>query len=204
MDDTTVSFVFYHFVHDLLGLPVRYWGIDQDENLIQQCVERKKVLGYEGMRFFPECIRDYEPPGRVDVLLSLHACDTATDEAIALGLSLRAALMFLAPCCQHELSTQLDIESLRDVMKHGVFRERLADLFTDALRVLFLEGHGYRVTPMEFTSPMDTPKNLLIKAERQVRAKIHLEKYNRLRDSLNVTPALEHLTYARGVPGLSS
>lgn len=191
-----LGFVFYHFVHDILGIPLRFWGVDQDEKLIRQCWERKQILAYSGMEFRAQSIHGFRPSGRVDVLLSLHACDTATDEAIALGLSLQVPLMLLVPCCQQELNTQLNPEHLHSVIKHGLFRERLADLFTDVLRVLFLEGHGYRVTPMEFVSPLETPKNLLIKAERQPKAKIDLGKYRDLRDYLGVQPSLEPLTSA--------
>ncbi len=134
-----------------------------------------------------------DPPP--DVVMSLHACDTATDEAIARGVGWKSRVILAAPCCQHELHHALESAAFAGLLGHGLLRERLADILTDALRALALAVCGYRVATCQFVSPEATGKNLLLRAV-LVRAPGDpdaVRDYLALRDFWNVTPAIERM-----------
>jgi hypothetical protein len=132
----------------------------------------------------------------VDVLVSLHACDTATDEAIAAGVRLGAEAIVVAPCCHHELALQIAANEKDGLLRHGLLLARQADLVTDALRAAALESLGYRVDVIEFVATEHTPKNVMLRAEhapsktREQRAR---RDYTELRDRWHVDPAIERL-----------
>ena len=140
-------------------------------------------------------ISEFAPVEPPDLVLSLHACDTATDEAIAKAVQCGSRAVLAAPCCQHELHKQLDVTAFRAVTRNGILRERMADIVTDALRAAALRVMGYRTNVIEFISPEHTSKNLIIRAERAGtpgRAEAVTE-YCALRDFWGVTPHLEGL-----------
>jgi SAM-dependent methyltransferase len=190
-----LTFAAYHFLRDVRGLDVRVAGIDVKADLIGTCEALRDELGWTGLEFSAGAIRDYQPPGPVDAVLSLHACDTATDEAIARGVQWGAGVILAAPCCQHELHHQLDAELFRPLLRHGILRERLADLLTDTFRALALRIMGYRTAVVEFVSPEHTAKNLLIRAEAGLErgGKEFAREYVALRDFWQVRPAIERL-----------
>ncbi|MCZ6677856.1 MAG: SAM-dependent methyltransferase [Candidatus Poribacteria bacterium] len=187
-----LSFVLNYFLREKLGRPCQFFCIDTDADLIESCKQMQAELGYTNMTFQVSRIRDFQPPTQVDILCSLHACDTATDEAIALGITANASLVMTVPCCQSEILNQLRNHPLTAITRHGVFGVKLADLLTDATRTLLLEANGYKVTALEFVSPIHTPKNLLILGEKiQSRNSMALEQYREIVDMFDLSPALE-------------
>jgi hypothetical protein len=147
-------------------------------------------------RFEVSTIADYRRDEPIDLLVSLHACDTATDEAIAAGVRLGAEAIVLAPCCHHELAAQIATNEKDGLLRHGLLLGRQADLVTDALRAARLEIAGYRVEVMEFVAAEHTAKNVMIRAERapsEPRAERAAAEFVELRDRYGVDPAIERL-----------
>ena len=187
-----LSFVMNYFLREKLGRQCYFFCIDTDAALIEKCKEMQIALGYANMEFQVRRIMDFCPPTSLDIVCSLHACDTATDEAIALGITAEASLLMIVPCCQSEILNQLQTHPLKAITRHGVFEVKLADLLTDAIRALLLEANGYKVTVVEFISPIYTPKNVMILAEKiQPRNSMALEQYQELIDMFHLSPALE-------------
>jgi len=191
------------------GREVELVGVDSNPEVVERIRSIAAELGYEGARFETATILDYtrarEEP--VDLLVSLHACDTATDEAIAAGVRLGAEAIVLAPCCQHECLVQinhalatrgeeLERDAWAPVVEHGILRARLADLITDSLRSSALEALGYRAEAIEFVAAEHTTKNLMIRAVRRPdarRAVRAAREYRTLAGAWGVKPALEGL-----------
>ena len=201
-----LSFVVNYYIREVLRRDCRIVGIDVNEDRVRDSELIRQQLGYDNMEFRCGTIRQYRPSEPLDLLLSLHACDTATDEAIAVGLNLGARLILLVPCCQHELLSQLQDNPLRHITRHPLYRARLADLLTDALRTCALEAAGYDVSVVEYVSPLDTPKNLMIRAERVGgRNRAALARYRELADMFGVSPVLEEwVPWLKGDAGAPS
>jgi len=187
-------------LHDLLtrvhGRDVDVLGLDLKPNVVAECEELARRLGAGGLRFQLGDIADVDLDG-VDLVVSLHACDTATDVALERAVRAGAGVIFSVPCCQHELLGQLANETLRPLLRHGSLRERFAAEVTDAARAQLLELAGYDVQVVEFVPLEHTPKNLLLRATRtsrpaRARARLAAE-YRAFADALGVTPALERL-----------
>lgn len=159
-----LGFVLFWYIRNVLGRPAHFLGIDVSEPLIQECRQRAKQLCLPDMRFQCGAIEEAQLSQPPDLLVSLHACDTATDEALALGIAHEAKHIVAVPCCQHEIARQLAGIPGYPIERHSLFKHRLADLLTDMCRSLFLEAHGYKVTVGEFVSVEETPKNLMLKA----------------------------------------
>src|SRR3954454_6629980 len=178
-----------------VGTRVELVGLDSNGSVIETVREIARELGYDEARFEATSIEDYESDEPIDLLVSLHACDTATDEAIAAGVRLGAEAIVVAPCCHHELAAQ--IAGKKDaLLRHGLLLGRQADLVTDALRASALEMLGYRVEVMEFVSAEHTAKNVMLRAERApsaARARRAGAEYVELRDRWGVDPAIERL-----------
>ncbi len=130
------------------------------------CSQLAERLACDGLRFEAGEIRDFSRAEPVDLAISLHACDTATDDALALAVGWQARAILAVPCCQHELAPQIDAESLRPLLRHGLWRERFGSLATDGLRALWLEAQGYRTQIVEFIEMEHTPKNVLLRGVR--------------------------------------
>ncbi len=145
----------------------RLIGLDAEAAAVRAAQGLVRRVGYRNMEFCVTPIRAWRAPSRVDLVLSLHACDTATDEALALGVATGAQGIVAVPCCQHELAPQLrsNASDLAPLLAHPILRARLADWLADGLRALVLESHGYSVDVLEYISPLDTPKNILLRAE---------------------------------------
>jgi SAM-dependent methyltransferase len=156
--------VLNYLAADVLGLRARFVGLDIDQAAIERARRMQSELGYTNMQFVCGSIRSWQAPSRVDVVLSLHACDTATDEALALGVASNAQVIIAVPCCQAEVAAQVTHPLLEQALAHGALRRRLGDWLTDALRLLTLESWGYAVRVLEYVSPLDTPKNLMLLA----------------------------------------
>lgn len=185
------------YLSQVRGLKVAVRGVDRNAGLIGKCAEMATALGVaEDVRFIAADIADCAPDIPPDLVLSLHACDTATDLAIAAGVRLGAGKMLIAPCCQHDLQKQIRDEGpQRALLRHGILRERLADLLTDALRAQLLRVAGYRVRISEFVSPEARARNILLRASKGVKAgqPQAVAEYLDLRDEWKVVPALEDI-----------
>ncbi len=190
-----LSFAAYHYLNRVQGIETELTGVDTNAELVQQVRELAGSLGWTELEFRVSAIRDYRPERPPDVVLSLHACDTATDEAIARGVAWGARVILAAPCCQHELHHRLKAPLLRPVTRHGILRERLADILTDAFRALALRIMGYRADVIEFVDPEATAKNLMIRAEAGLRTgdRAFVREYRDLKAFWKVTPAIEGL-----------
>jgi len=175
-------------------------GLDINEELIRKCRSVAGALNLEGARFVVSRILDFESDEEFDLLVALHACDTATDEAIAKGIRLSVPLILAVPCCQNQIRGQITGDHpLKGITEFGPARYRLANVLTDALRAQFLRGAGYHVEMDEIVSPRVTPKNLCICA-RKVKGRSSRRRdvqYRALRDLFAVKPRLE--SYCPGI-----
>jgi SAM-dependent methyltransferase len=179
-----------------VGTRVELVGIDVNPSVIETVRDVASSLGYDEAQFEVSTIADYASDEPIDLLVSLHACDTATDEAIAAGVRLGAEAIVLAPCCHHELAGQIATREKDGLLRHGLLLGRQADLVTDALRAARLEIAGYRVEVMEFVSAEHTAKNVMLRAERapsKPRASRAAAEFVELRDRYGVDPAIERL-----------
>ena len=190
-----LSFVLNYYIKDVLKKNCHFIGIDNAQGVIDSSREMAKSLGYNNMEFVNEDLASYEPEVHADIVMSLHACDIATDMAIALGIRAQADAIVAVPCCHKELLDQYSFEAMGPVLKHGVFKARFADLLTDGLRSALLEGYGYDVSAIEYISPLDTPKNLMIRAIRKEDGERNLESYNSLKKMFKVDPIIDKLVY---------
>ncbi|MDO4798980.1 MAG: SAM-dependent methyltransferase [Bacillota bacterium] len=158
-----LTFALYYYFTRILRRPAEIIGLDLKRDVIDFCSEVARDLGYEGLRFEYGDIADY-PESSVDLMVSLHACDTATDYAIAQAVRWGARTILSVPCCQHELFSQLKNDLHRPLLKHGILKDKMTELLTDSLRGLKLESLGYEVSMIEFTSLEHTAKNTMIRA----------------------------------------
>ena len=171
-----LTFAMYYYLHDLKGYDIRIIGLDLKSEVIAHCGKLAKKYGYEKLTFLEGDIADYDGVDQVDMVVTLHACDTATDYALAKAVGWGAEVILSVPCCQHELNAQFaeDREQTKEqteresclapVMDYGLLRERFAALATDGLRAKYLESVGYETQVLEFIDMEHTPKNILIRA----------------------------------------
>jgi SAM-dependent methyltransferase len=178
------------------GTRVELVGLDSNAGVIETVRGIAAELGYDEVRFEATSIAGYRSDEPIDLLVSLHACDTASDEAIAAGVRLGAEAIVVAPCCHHELAGQLARREKDALLRHGLLLGRQADLLTDALRTAALETLGYRVDVIEFIDSEHTPKNVMLRAERapsEARKHRAAAEYAELRDRYGVDPAIGRL-----------
>ncbi len=165
-----LTFLLYHYLVYIKGLNIQMTGLDLKSDVIKHCNETAKAYGYDGLKFEEGDISGYEYAGDIDIMISLHACDTASDHAIAFAIRHNAKLIFCAPCCQHELNAQIkhadriDRAGLPVITRYGLIKEHFSALLTDALRSDMLSYKGYKVQLVEFADDTHTPKNTMIRA----------------------------------------
>lgn len=159
-----LTFAMYYYLHELKAYDIRIIGLDLKKEVIRHCNELAEKYGYEKLTFLEGDIADYEGVSEVDMVVTLHACDTATDYALAKAIGWNAKVILSVPCCQHELNKQIRNEILAPVMKYGLLKERFSALLTDGLRAEYLESAGYHVQVLEFIDMEHTPKNILLRA----------------------------------------
>lgn len=188
-----LTFAMYHYLHCLKGYPVRIIGLDLKKDVITRCNLLAEQYGYEKLRFYHGDIASYEGVDHVDMVVTLHACDTATDYALAKAVRWGARVILSVPCCQHELNRQMKNEQMKPVFQYGLIKERMAALYTDALRAQLLEGQGYRTQILEFIDMEHTPKNILIRAVWDGRKKQNEKELQEIMDFLSVKPTLAAL-----------
>jgi hypothetical protein len=188
----------YHYLTEVRGHSVTMTGVDTKTDLIDRLNNTVAGLGWDGLRFEAGTIADHQPAEPPDLVLALHACDTATDDALARAVRWRSRFVLAAPCCQHDLQAQIDNVTApaeyQPLLRHGIVRERLGDLLTDSLRAELLRAHGYRTDVIEFTSTEHTAKNLMIRAVRTERPDPDASTAaERLAATWGVMPALARL-----------
>lgn len=186
-----LSFVLNYYLTEVKKVKCNFIGIDISENVIKTSKEIAKSLDFRNMEFLAMDIKDYKPKKKINLVISLHACDTATDMALAVGIKVNADFIIAVPCCHRELLNQYSYEPFREITKYGILKSRLADTLTDGMRGLLLESKGYDVSIVEYISPLETPKNILIRAEKASKDRPSaLKEYKKLCESLNVIPSL--------------
>lgn len=159
-----LSFAVYHYFANVLGLRVSMTGVDLKPDVIAYCTEVAQQLDFKGLCFVCGDVAAYESPQPPQLVVSLHACDTATDLVLEKALSWGARVILSTPCCHHELNHKLNCPALSFVCEHAMLRQKLCDAATDALRLKLLEANGYRVGALELIDPEDTPKNVMLRA----------------------------------------
>ena len=191
-----LTFAMYYYLHHIKGLDVNITGLDLKEDVIHHCNQLSKQYGYENLRFLKGDIASFDEYNEVDMVVTLHACDTATDYALSKAVSWGAKVILSVPCCQHEVNQQIKSDTLEPVLKYGLIKERMSALITDGLRASVLEECGYRVQILEFIDIEHTPKNILIRAIKKTDEPIEkegLKKYKDCIDFLNIEPTLYKL-----------
>ena len=193
-----LTFAVYYYLHIMNGRDVEMIGLDLKKDVIAHCNRMAEKYEYTSLHFLEGDISTYDGADSADMVITLHACDVATDFALDKAVHWNAKVILSVPCCQHELNAQIENDMLEPLLKYGILKERFAALLTDALRANLLEQHGYEVQILEFIDMEHTPKNLLIRAvKRGEKADKKQEKlenfYKTLCDELNAHGTLETL-----------
>ena len=188
-----LTFAIYYYLKVLKGYPVRITGLDLKEDVIRHCNELAVKYGYDKLEFLCGDIAYYDGCSQVDMVVTLHACDTATDYALAKAVGWGAKVILSVPCCQHELNKQMKNDLLSPVLHYGILKERMAALMTDRLRAQILEANGYRTQILEFIDMAHTPKNLLIRAVYNGHCADNKAQIDELLAAFDVNPTLYRL-----------
>lgn len=188
-----LTFAIYYYLKVLKGYPVRITGLDLKEDVIRHCNELAVKYGYDKLEFLCGDIAYYDGCSQVDMVVTLHACDTATDYALAKAVGWGAKVILSVPCCQHELNKQMKNDLLSPVLHYGILKERMAALMTDGLRAQILEANGYRTQILEFIDMAHTPKNLLIRAVYNGHCADNKAQTDELLAAFDVNPTLYRL-----------
>lgn len=159
-----LTFALYHYFYNIKHVNVKIIGLDLKEEVIEFCNKTSEKLGYHNLEFKIGDIKDFEYKSNVDMIVTLHACNNATDAALVKAIKWNTEIILSVPCCQHEFFEKIESSDLEPMLKHGLIKERISSLVTDSLRSLFLETKGYKVQLLEFISMDHTPKNILIRA----------------------------------------
>lgn len=193
-----LTFAVYYYLHIMNGRDVEMIGLDLKKDVIAHCNRMAEKYEYTSLHFLEGDISTYDGADSADMVITLHACDVATDFALDKAVHWNAKVILSVPCCQHELNAQIENDMLEPLLKYGILKERFAALLTDALRANLLEQNGYEVQILEFIDMEHTPKNLLIRAvKRGEKADKKQEKlensYKTLCDELNAHGTLEKI-----------
>ena len=193
-----LTFAMYYYLHEMKQYDVRIIGLDLKADVIRRCNELSEKYGYDKLKFLEGNIADYTGVDEVDMVVTLHACDTATDFALDKAVGWNAKVILSVPCCQHELNGQMKNDLLAPIFKYGLIKERMAALITDAMRAEYLESQGYDAQILEFIDMEHTPKNILIRAVKTGKEKNNQESIGELEHFFQVTPTLGKLLKERG------
>ncbi len=192
-----LTFAMYHYLHTIKKYSVQITGLDLKTDVIEHCNQLAKEYGYTDLHFERGDISTYEGANNVDMVVTLHACDTATDFAIEKAVKWGASVIMVVPCCQHELNKQISCKELDGILQYGLIKERMSALITDALRAQILEKKGYETQILEFIDMEHTPKNILIRAVKkngmQKRRNQKNSSVEEMCEFLNISPTLQKL-----------
>ncbi|MGN0405353.1 MAG: class I SAM-dependent methyltransferase [Bariatricus sp.] len=188
-----LTFAMYYYLHELNGYDIRIIGLDLKTDVIEACNQLAKKYGYRKLKFLEGNIADYTGSDEVDMVVTLHACDTATDFALAKAVGWKAKVILSVPCCQHELNGQMENEVLAPLFSYGLIKERMAALVTDSLRAEYLKREGYDTQILEFIDMEHTPKNILIRAVYTGKRGDNDEAIRACEELLHVQPTLGKL-----------
>lgn len=182
-----LTFGLYDYLVHETHLPINMTGVELRPDLVDTCTKIAQENKFEGLEFIAGDIHQYDPVGGIDMLIALHACDTATDEAIAKGIRAQAQFIIVAPCCHKQVRKAMHPPAaLLPMLQHGILMERQAEMLTDAIRSLLLEAHGYKTKVFEFIGTEHTPKNVMITAVKsQARAEA-LEEIKQLKSQFGI------------------
>lgn len=189
-----LTFALYYYLKELKKYDINVIGLDLKEDVINHCNALRSTYGYQGLQFLKGDIASYEGGDSVDMVVTLHACDTATDYALYQAVKWQADVIMCVPCCQHEVNAQIKNTLLQPLLKYGLLKERMSALITDGVRAELLEQMGYETQILEFIDMEHTPKNILIRAIRKREPSVQcggsLEK---LLQELQINPTLKRL-----------
>ncbi len=189
-----LTFIIYYYLVGIKGKKADIVGLDLKKDVIEKCNRTAEKYGYNGLKFEMGDINGYKTDKPVDMVVTLHACDTATDYALYNAVQWNARYIMSVPCCQHELNTQIKSSSLAPMMQYGIIKERMAALATDAIRGKMLEACGYKTQLLEFVDLAHSPKNILIRAVRtnigRDRRKKAFDEVERMCEELSVEPTI--------------
>jgi len=196
-----LTFATYYFLTKILGRETRLIGIDVNADLMAKRNAQVAEMDWSGLEFHPSAIIDFRPDTPPDIVLALHACDTATDEALAQAIRWGSRHIFSVPCCHHHLQAQLpplgavENPAYKSILRHGILKERLGDILTDTFRALILRMMSYRTDVVEFISTEHTARNLMIRAVKTTTGdnSLFVAEYNAMKNFWGVTPYLETL-----------
>ena len=189
-----LTFAMYYYLKELKGYNIRIIGLDLKADVIEHCNELRTRYGYDKLDFYVGDIATYKDVDKVDMVVTLHACDTATDYALAKAVKWGAEVILSVPCCQHEANRTIKIDILSPVMDYGILKERMAAIVTDAARAKLLTANGYDTQILEFIDMEHTPKNLLIRAVKSSKEDISArEKTKDMLEALNLELTIDKL-----------
>lgn len=189
-----LTFAMYYYLKELKGYNIRIIGLDLKEDVIEHCNELRTRYGYDKLDFYVGDIATYKDVDKVDMVVTLHACDTATDYALAKAVKWGAEVILSVPCCQHEANRTIKSDILSPVMDYGILKERMAAIVTDAARAKLLTANGYDTQILEFIDMEHTPKNLLIRAVKSSKEDISArEKTKDMLEALNLELTIDKL-----------
>lgn len=188
-----LTFALYHYLKVEQGLDIRVTGLDLKKEVIEECAQIAADLQYDSLEFLVGDINDYNDESSVDMVVTLHACDVATDMALSRAVKWGAKVILSVPCCQHELNNQINSSPLDIMLQHGLIKERFSALATDSIRAEILSLVGYDAQLMEFIDMSHTPKNILIRAYYTGKkpSDEQLARYHAFTNFLSATPFLE-------------
>lgn len=159
-----LTFAMYHYFNNIKNKNVEIMGYDLKKQVVDDCNLLAKEFSFDNLNFYNEDIKNIHPSENINMIISLHACDTATDYALYFGIKLKCDVILSVPCCQHEVFTQIQNETLSNMLSYGIIKERFSSLLTDSIRADILKINGYKTNIIEFVDMEHTPKNIMIKA----------------------------------------
>lgn len=193
-----LTFALYYYLKVMNKYDIRVIGLDLKEDVIEKCNALSRKYGYDGLSFHVGDISTYDGVDEVDMVVTLYACDTATDYALEKAVRWNATVILSVPCCQHEINKQIACKELEPILKYGLIKEKMSALITDAIRANLLEEQGYETQILEFIDMEHTPKNILIRAVKKEGMRYQNKKQtslNQLEEFLHISPTLDKLLH---------